>query len=580
MTIATFRNPPASKPPGSWRLGRALGLGLQGKLTLAFLLLITLALASSSYLFAWQSTDQLTAMMGQQARLVAYTLSLTAEPALTDGRRATLERIGQELLDTRNILYVAFVDPDRKPLALSKRYVDFTWSDVCPIDASAAAPHLVYPVTPKTFGEYVNVSAPIVWRGAGAKPVTRAGVATATAHPDRLLGYVVVGVSLDREQAQVRWTNWLVAAIGSAVALVSLPLAWLLVYGIFKPIRQLVEATRRISAGRLDTQVEINRDDLIGDLAASFDEMVRQVRRQREDLADTNGKLADANAQLGRAIEKLGEANRDLEQKVQVRTSQLEAANGRLSGEIAEKEDFLRAVSHDLNAPLRNIGGMATMLLMKHREQFDPDVVHRLERIQKNVEVETDLISELLELSRIKTRRQKLETVNVDTIVRDLGGVFEEDLQSRRIALVIDTPLPLLTAERARVRQVFQNLIDNAIKYMGDGATREIHVGCLVRADEAEFYVRDTGCGIEEAELGKVFNVFRRGRGSAVQNVAGKGVGLASVKSIIQTYRGTIWAESKAGQGSTFRFTINGRYVGVQDAQALLKTEGSDRRAA
>src|SRR5205085_4930750 len=131
---------------------------------------------------------------------------------------------------------------------------------------------------------------------------------------------------------------------------------------------------------------------------------------------------------------------------------------------------FLRAVSHDLNAPLRNISGMATMLLMKNREKFDEDIIHRLERIQKNVQVETDLISELLELSRIKTRRQKMETVDLRHMVEELGGMFENDLKSKQIQLIVDTPLPSLSCERARLRQVFQNLIDNAIKYMGDGS--------------------------------------------------------------------------------------------------------------
>jgi signal transduction histidine kinase len=111
------------------------------------------------------------------------------------------------------------------------------------------------------------------------------------------------------------------------------------------------------------------------------------------------------------------------------------------------------------------------------------------------------------------------------------------------------------------MRQVFQNLIDNAIKYMGEGPVREIHVGCRLKKGEAEFYVRDTGIGIEADDLGKVFVVFRRGKNTASQNVAGKGVGLASVKTIIETYNGTIWVESEVGKGSTFRFTINGRYV-------------------
>src|SRR5439155_1254371 len=156
----------------------------------------------------------------------------------------------------------------------------------------------------------------------------------------------------------------------------------------------------------------------------------------------------------------------DLEQKVRERTAELEAANRRLGGEIAEKEQFLRAVSHDLGAPLRNISGMAAMLLMKYRDRFDADVVHRLERIQKNVQVQTDLISELLELSRIKTRRHKVERVELSAVVRELGEVLENDLRSKGITLMIDTPLPALSCERSRFRQVFQNLIDNAIKYM------------------------------------------------------------------------------------------------------------------
>jgi len=82
-----------------------------------------------------------------------------------------------------------------------------------------------------------------------------------------------------------------------------------------------------------------------------------------------------------------------------------------------------------------------------------------------------------------------------------------------------------------------------------------------VRGDEAEFFVRDTGIGIDPEDLDKVFYVFRRGKGAAVQNVSGKGVGLASVKSIVETYNGSIWVESRPGAGSTFRFTVNGQYV-------------------
>src|SRR4029450_6654629 len=111
----------------------------------------------------------------------------------------------------------------------------------------------------------------------------------------------------------------------------------------------------------------------------------------------------------------------------------------------------------------------------------------------------------------------------------ELARMFETDLRTRQIALVVDNPLPALVCERARIRQVFQNLIDNAIKYMGDDSdgsrAREIHVGCAVRPEEAEFYVRDTGIGIEEDDLSKVFVVFRRGKNTAAEDGAGEGVG-------------------------------------------------------
>jgi signal transduction histidine kinase len=291
---------------------------------------------------------------------------------------------------------------------------------------------------------------------------------------------------------------------------------------------------------------------VIGELARSFDEMVNWVKQQRHELAQTNARLA--------------EANWDLEQRIAQRTAQLETANQRLQSEIAEKEAFLRAVSHDLNAPLRNIAGMATMLLMKHRAVFDQEIIHRLERIKSNVDSEMDLIAELLELSRIKTHRQKMEPVDLSAMIDELRGMFENDLRVKSIALVVETPLPVLIAERSRIRQIFQNLIDNGIKYMGEGPRREILIGCIAHQTEAEFYVSDSGMGIDREDLDKVFYVFRRGRNSLERNVAGKGVGLASVKSIVETYNGKIWVSSEPGTGSTFRFTINGKFVQEPEA--------------
>jgi signal transduction histidine kinase len=333
--------------------------------------------------------------------------------------------------------------------------------------------------------------------------------------------------------------------VGCVIFVLSLPLASGLVHRIFLPIRQLVAATNRIANGDYEAHVDTNRPDEIGMLARSFNEMVLKIREHQKQLRVAN--------------EQLAEANKGLEEKVKQRTRELEHTNARLSSEIAEKEDFLRAVSHDLNAPLRNISGMAAMLLIKYRERFDEDIIHRLERIRKNVELETDLIAELLELSRIKTRRQRMEQVDVGSIIGDLRDVFENDLRQKQIALIVESGLPTIMCEKARIRQVFQNLIDNSIKYMGEGASREIEISHRINEDGIEFQVRDTGIGIDPEDLPKVFYVFRRGKNTA--EVKGKGVGLASVKSIIETYDGRIWVASELGQGSTFRFTIAKRFV-------------------
>jgi signal transduction histidine kinase len=531
-------------------------LGLQGKLVICFILLLGMSLGTACWVLTRLGRANLADLMGEQARQLSSALALASQQPMADRRRVELAHVGQDLIKSRNILFVVFLDQDFQPIAHASRDPDF--------DAATIRSHIsdtrelmqVQTHSSPVLGSYIEVVAPVFSR----TTISQASMAPRAMPGTRLVGYVAVGLSQAYEQAQIRKIHIMAAGIGSVAILIAVPLAYMLVYRIFLPIRELVQATNQIAAGDLETRVAIDRPDVIGTLARAFNEMVLRVKRQQDELE---------------------EANHDLEKKVLQRTAQLESANKRLSAEIAEKEDFLRAVSHDLNAPLRNISGMATMLLMKHREKFDEDVVHRLERIQKNVEIETDLIAELLELSRIKTRRQKMEHVETSAIVRELGDVFENDLRTRGIALVLDNELPVLHCERARIRQVFQNLIDNAIKYMGDGPVREIHVGSQIRMDEVEFYVRDTGIGIDREDLDKVFFVFRRGKNTQVTNVNGKGVGLASVKSIIETYNGSIWIESEVGKGSTFRFTINGSYVPAAASYAArpaLSESGAERQ--
>ena len=335
-----------------------------------------------------------------------------------------------------------------------------------------------------------------------------------------------------------------VGAVVFGVVAVLLPVIYLFVSRAFSPVRRISAAAQNVAEGHFET-VDVRSGDTLGRLGQSFNEMVSRLAEQKC-LAD------DAAA-------KLIEANLNLERKVADRTSAIQAASRQLEAEIAEKEDFLRAVSHDLNAPLRNIDGMVTMLKRKHGSELGEAVLHRLDRIKHNVGVETELIGDLLDLSRIKSRRDEMEPVNLTALIEDLKNVFENDFRENEIEFIVESKLPVLLAEKGRIRQVFQNLIDNAIKYMGDGEVRRIAVGCLLRREEATFWVRDTGIGITPDQADKVFYVFRRGTNHT--GVAGKGVGLASVKSIVETYQGRIWAEPNMEGGTTFTFTVNAQHL-------------------
>jgi signal transduction histidine kinase len=583
--------------------GKARGLfsyisprtGLQGKLVLCFMFLLTVALGASCWLFVSETRDNFGRMAGDEARQLSQTLAMASETPLERSDAAELQRIGAELMKNKRMVAVVFFDANGHRLAVAARNPELERPSpdlfTNPRDNSPGLMELKNRTTP-TLGRYVELTTPVT------RVHARAAGSTAAARPvGQAVGYLTVCVSQDDVDARARNTALLVLLIGAVAVLVSLPTMYLLVHRIFTPIRELVAATDRIAAGDMDTTVAIDRPDVIGTLARSFNQMIVKVRGQQRALELANDQLEEVNGNLADANYQLGLANRDLEEKVRRRTTQLEQANARLSAEMTDKDDFLRTVSHDLNAPLRNISGMAAMLLMKHRDTFDPDVVHRLERIQRNVEMETDLIGELLELSRIKSRRQKFEDVAVGELVLEIGEMFAQDLETRNITLAVDTPMPTLACERARMRQIFQNLVDNAIKYMGEGSeraaleeaghtvpdslkgdgvrVRAIHVGCRAREDDVEFYVRDTGMGIDPQDVGNVFRVFRRGRSEAVQHVAGKGVGLASVKSIIETYGGTIKVESRLGAGSTFRFTIDSEHLAGESGRDASKSRAA-----
>jgi len=355
-----------------------------------------------------------------------------------------------------------------------------------------------------------------------------------SAAPD-LLGHVSFVVIDPVHRATVQKMRALAMGVVCVACLISVPLTTLLMSRLMRPLRRIMRAITTLASGGEWPALPVKRSDELGLLARTFSE--------------TAEKLAAARTQLMLA-------NASLEHQVGVRTAELNAANRRLELEIQTKNDFLRTVSHDLNAPLRNIAGMTTMLQRRFGEDLPEEVNHRLERIAANVKIESSMLDDLLELSRIRMRPGECEEVDLNELVRSIFEALEHEIIERRITCRVTTVLPHVEVERNLARQVFLNLVDNAAKYMGDRPTQTITISHCIAGDRVVISVADSGPGIAAADRERVFQVFRRGSEASTAGVPGRGIGLASVKAVVEHWGGEITLESEVGVGSTFAVSI------------------------
>ncbi len=215
-----------------------------------------------------------------------------------------------------------------------------------------------------------------------------------------------------------------------------------------------------------------------------------------------------------------------------------------------ELKDFAYIISHDLKAPLRGISSLADWLLNDYGDRLDDEGRDMLKLMSGRVRRMDDLIDGVLQYSRVSRVKENKTQVNLSQLLHETIDIIAAP---NGIQIAIATDLPILWAEKTRMQQVFQNLIGNAVKYMGKPEGK-IYIGHSQKDDYWEFYVSDTGMGIESRHFDKVFQIFQtlvpRDQSEST------GLGLAIVKKIVETYGGKIWLTSEVGKGSTFWFTL------------------------
>jgi PAS domain S-box-containing protein len=219
----------------------------------------------------------------------------------------------------------------------------------------------------------------------------------------------------------------------------------------------------------------------------------------------------------------------------------------------AELEDFTHSVSHDLKEPLRGIEAFAGFLAEDYGGKLDEQGQRYVNILRESSVRMKDLIDDLLQLSRIGRTRYDYATVHIGCLVEDVTLELSYAIQEKQVDLRVDPDLPAVACDKVRIREVFKNLISNAIKY-NDKPTPRIEIGCRSNDGHYTFTVADNGIGIAPEFHDKIFKIFQRLHHR--EEYEGTGVGLAICKKVVEGHGGRIWVESGPGGGTTFLFTI------------------------
>ena len=295
-----------------------------------------------------------------------------------------------------------------------------------------------------------------------------------------------------------------------------------------------------------------------GDLTPKHEPFTREYRLRRHDgefrwVLETGVPRFTAEEKfigvIGSAIDitdlKLAEA--ELERRVQERTAELAQTNHEL-------ESFTYSVSHDLRAPLRHIDGYAQILQEDYSEQLSPDASKYLARIRQGTKRMGQLVDDLLNLSRVSRGGITVADVNLSDLVEEVVDEMRLETGNRQIDWRI-APLPVVAGDPGLLKQVFTNLLANAVKYSRPRQVAIIEVGITANSDgQPTLYVRDNGVGFNMKFAHKLFGVFQRLH--RPDEFEGTGVGLATVDRIIRKHGGRIWVEAELDKGATFYFTL------------------------
>ena len=320
----------------------------------------------------------------------------------------------------------------------------------------------------------------------------------------------------------------------ATIAVVSLSLiaagslAVLAIQQIVRPIEPLAATAQAVAAGDLSQQVPVDRADELGELSRAFNSMTHQLAELIRSLED---QVADRTKELEETL-----------------TEQLQLVV-ELEAKTKELERFNYTVSHDLKSPLITIKGFLGDIEQDIRRENTAGLEDDLTRINQAASKMELLLDQLIEVSRIGHVIHSPEEIPLDTLVLEALETLAGRLAERDIQVEVLPELPVVFGDPVRLRELLENLIDNAAKFMGPQPHPTITVGGHVDGGNTVLYVQDNGIGIRPQHQPRVFELFDQ----LDPTLEGSGIGLAIVRKIVETHGGQLWLESEGeGKGTTF----------------------------
>lgn len=342
---------------------------------------------------------------------------------------------------------------------------------------------------------------------------------------DRFLGAITVLFPRSLEEEQTRYFLMIVAVVTLIFGILVLFEAFGLSGAVGKPLAHLMDAMQRIKSGDLDVQAPVETNDEVGRLAETFNTMAAQLKDSIAQIEEHRQEVERQNQELQR-LDKL-------------------------------KDDFLANTSHELRTPLHGITGLTDAILRGADGPLTENERQHVQMIQQSSTRLTNLVTSLLDFSKTRSEQIQLHITPfpLEEVTEVVCAFSRELVHDKPVELRVDLPdnLPEIYADIDRVEQILTNLVGNAIKFTKEGT---VTISAQVENDWVRISIADTGIGIPDEALERIFNPFEQADGSITREFGGTGLGLAITKELVKLHGGQLWVESEEGVGSTFFVTL------------------------